>query len=263
MTSNANRIKQLLRRRVLENITPLKMLEAYGACMSCRLLEQEGRWGVLLLLPTSVFPYDAKTYPDATHSVFLAGTDEELLGQLVDELPFERPLVFKVQRPEYETLLRERLPLERKRAFHTYSIRIERLIVSPNGNVPEERQLNESLLPLWMANGYTREELLAMFAGGARSYTLYEWGMPASTCLTFPNYGDVWEIGAVHTTEAHRGKGLAAQVVTTAAASLLAEGRIPRYHVEEGNTASIKLADKLGFTHEVELAHWYYDGKRI
>ncbi|MFB9330364.1 GNAT family N-acetyltransferase [Paenibacillus aurantiacus] len=260
MMDTSERIKALLSRRVLENITLLKMLEAYGAAMNCRLLEHDEQWSMLLRLPTSDCPYDAKTYPDASHIVFLAGTDADLLDQLVGELSLNQPLVFKVQRAEYEALLRNRLTLERKRAFHTYSIGKGDLVKLPSRDVAEERRLNAALLPLWMANGYAREELEVMFVGGARSYTLYEQGSPVSTCLAFPNYGKVWEIGAVHTLASHRGRGLAAQVVGAAAASLIERGLVPRYHVEAGNAASIALAEKLGFTHEVELVHLHYAG---
>lgn len=53
---------------------------------------------------------------------------------------------------------------------------------------------------------------------------------------------------SVHTDPRHRGKGLAKQVVSTATAYILTQGKIPMYVQEEANAASSRVASVLGYT---------------
>ncbi|MBB3111856.1 putative GNAT family acetyltransferase [Paenibacillus phyllosphaerae] len=253
--------RQLLSQRILHNIALLKMIESYGPHIDCRLHQECGQSALLLLLPASLFPYDLIHYPNASAIAFLYATDPQLLPRLLGKLPDEGAIVFKIQDNRYKPYIAHRYAYERIRAFHSYSCTELPVPTRSTNTVIEGTMLNETLLPLWMANGYSKDELADLFRRGARSYTIYHDGQPASTCFTFRNYEHVWEIGGVHTGEACRGQGLAQQVAAAATQQLLSQGLIPRYQVIESNRASIRLAESLGFTLAVTLEHLY--GRRL
>ncbi|MNI79555.1 FR47-like protein [compost metagenome] len=117
-------------------------------------------------------------------------------------------------------------------------------------------QLDERLLPLWAANDYSREEVAHYFKEGAFSISLFDDVAPLSTCLVFRNEEQIWEIGAVHTAETGRRRGLARRVVRTALFHILQRGLIPRYQVLHSNIPSIRLAESIGLLLAVRLEHW-------
>ena len=258
-SSKLQRAAQLLSGHVLENITMLKMLEAYRDSIECRLLERGEEWALILCLPVSCSSYDRRSYPEAEAIIMIAGSEQGLMDELLGGLPLGKPLILKCQKKENRECIEARFKVTFMRSFYTYS----RLVPVPNMEISgdiEESGYNERLVPLWMNNGYDRQELLAMFQRGARSYTLYTAGEPVSTCLTYYNYDNVWEIGAVFTRDDQRGKGYARRVAAAAVNRLLERKLIPRYQVLDSNSASIKVAEALGLSRVVTLEHLYYDG---
>ncbi|PYI53735.1 GNAT family N-acetyltransferase [Paenibacillus flagellatus] len=252
-------VEALLSRNVMENITLLKMLDAYGDRIGCEVRERGADWGVLLRLPSALSAYDREAYPEAESVVFVAGSDARSIRPLIEELTPDGDLVFKVQRNEYRVEIERVFRAERRRAFYTYT-RTEPIGRAEFGTVAEGDGFDERLAPLWSSNGYGAEELRRMFAGGAKSYTVYERGKPVSACLTFRNYGTVWEIGALRTRDEYRGKGCARLAAGAAVDRLLARGLVPRYQAAAENAASIRVAESLGLVRAVTLEHLYVRG---
>lgn len=255
-----SKVKERLSCNVLENITLLKMIDTYGSKLGCTVLERDSGWGLLLSLPVEFSSYDRKTYPEAESVYMLAGTDNRLLERLLDDPPIpKKPTVFKVQRSEYKQLLERKFKLAGIRSFYSYSC-LEPFPGQSPDEVTTRDTLQEELLPMWLSNGYELGEIEQLFAHGARSYSFYTDGKPASTCIVFRNYGRVWEVGAVHTAEEYRGNGYAKKVVQAAVNGLLSRNLIPRYQVEDRNRPSVLLAESLGLTRLVTLEHLYWNG---
>ncbi|MNO26552.1 FR47-like protein [compost metagenome] len=248
-------IMEMLRRNPLKNITLLKMLTAYHQVMDNYLIEQEDNWGILLLLPADAFAYDLRAYPDADTIVLMDYSSLEVLPALIKRMPKNARLVFKLQEEPSVLGLSEHYPLRKVRRFYSYSTEPGQSFTSDGDTVLSE-QLDERLLPLWAANGYSREEIVHYFEAGAFSVSLFKGEIPLSTCFVFRNEEQIWEIGGVHTAEEVRKEGLALRVVRTAVFHTLQRGYIPRYQVQDNNVPSIRLAESLGLQLAVKLTHW-------
>jgi RimJ/RimL family protein N-acetyltransferase len=243
-----------LKTDLFKYVVHLKMLDAFAG---------EMRWygepgGVALLLPTAVNPYDAHTYPDSDWIVFLAASDDETAGRLVQRLPRRERLVFKLVDDLTQTAVLRDFPARRVTGFVSYTLREAAFPFDPD--VMVSRELDARLLPCFEANGYTRPELERCFSQGSLSFSRFaaDTGVPLATCFVFKNYEQIWEIGGVHTVPAYRRQGLARCVVAAAARELLSQGRIPRYQVKETNLASIGLAENLGMRPFVTTQHFEY-----
>ncbi len=256
-------IKKRLAENPLENISHLKMIESYGEVIQSFAEVDGPDWGAVLLLPVAASPFDRATYPEAEFVVYLAGSGLPV-ERLLTLIPRKANLIFKLQRPELKTLLeRNGFELTRQRAYITYSC--------PSGSnysfdreVAVGQQPDGRLIPLWEWNGYVRKEIEGYFAKGAYWYAVHDLnGLPACACLTFPNHGRVWEIGAVHTVEEQRRRGLARKVVSSALAHLLSMDFIPRYQAAETNSASIRLAEAIGLKEIVRLEHYRYEPPEV
>jgi ribosomal protein S18 acetylase RimI-like enzyme len=70
------------------------------------------------------------------------------------------------------------------------------------------------------------------------------------------------EVSAVCTDPAFRGRGLGARLTLAVAAGILERGDLPFLHVQETNTAAIRLYERLGFevSHEVVFASFRHVG---
>jgi RimJ/RimL family protein N-acetyltransferase len=236
----------------LKYVVHLKMLAAFAA----RMRWHGSREGYALLLPTRVFPYDARTYPDVEWVVLLAADSGEAADQLIGQLPRGERLVFKlVDELTREAVLRA-LPARRVTSFVSFTAQGGDFPLDPA--VAVSARLDERLLPCFQSNGYTQPELEQYFSQGSLSFSLFAGDEPLSTCLIFKNYERIWEIGGVYTRPDQRRRGLARQVVAAALHELLAWDLIPRYQVKESNTASIRLAEALGLRRFVTTEHYLY-----
>lgn len=243
--SHYEAVMALLRRNPLRNVTLLKMMTSYHDKIDSYLVEQEEQWGVLLLMSASTFAYDHRTYPEADAVVLMDYSSPEVFPAVLELIPRDNNLVFKLQKDEYRQALDPYITLQKVRSVFSYST------ADVQSFTPDETcivcdSLDERLLPLWAANDYSPAELRKCFQEGAFSVSLFEGEVPLSTCLVFPNGERIWEIGAVHTTAHVRRSGLAHRVVRTALHHTLRQGYIPRYQVMEENLASIRLAESLG-----------------
>lgn len=126
---------------------------------------------------------------------------------------------------------------------------------SPLEDVIVSERVDETLAALYARNGYTRVTVDQYFADGALTFTVYVDDNPVCSCMAYRNFGEVWEIGGLHTVESARRKGYARRVVQKALVTLLNQGKIPRFQAEESNTASIRLAESLGLVQCLRFAH--------
>jgi GNAT superfamily N-acetyltransferase len=247
-----------LKTDVLKHIVHLKMIEAYAEHITCHYDRRGAQEGALLLIPTPVIPFDAKTYPDSEFVVLLAGSAPEMVGRLVRHIPRQTSLVFKLVDDMTRDVVLRAFPCRRTAAFVSYTAGERRF--RPHPSVVMAAVLDERLLACYQANGYTPGELAGFFKHGALSFTIYDDGaQPLSTCFTFKNYDTIWEIGGVYTDPAQRRKGLARLVVETALDAVLSRGYIPRYQVAETNIASMRLAETSGLTKFVVVEHYLYN----
>jgi len=72
-------------------------------------------------------------------------------------------------------------------------------------------------------------------------------GVAASFCYPCWTSESLWDV-SIDTLSTHRGRGLAAHVVQFMMASMRREGREPVWAAVESNRASLRLAERLGFT---------------
>jgi len=251
------RLKELLDAERFIHVSHLKMLEEYENTIEYRLIEDGSMWGVLLLLPVASSAFDAVIYPEARYVVYLACSDEQIIPELLKEIPNDKDLVFKIHRPIYRDIVGKQFPLIWKRAYLSYSCQS----LDPCEDCPDVIKsacMDERLLPLWNKNGYAKSDIEKYFAKGASSFSIYKDNKPISTCLIFHNCYDIWEVGAVHTIENERGKGYAKKVVRAALNEILKAGNVPKYQVAHSNLPSIKLAESLGMVLFLKLEHYYY-----
>jgi GNAT superfamily N-acetyltransferase len=245
-----------LKTDALKHIVHLKMIEAYAEHMTCRYERRGAQEGVLLMIPTPVIPFDAKTYPGSKFAVLLAGSDRGTVGRLVRHIPRQSSLVFKLVDDMTKEAVLRAFPCQRMAAFVSYTAGERHF--RPHPLVVTSAALDERVLPCYRANGYTLGELEGFFKHGALSFTIYDGAQPLSTCFTFKNYDKIWEIGGVYTDPAQRRKGLARLVVEAALYTVLSRGHVPRYQAAETNIPSIHLAETSGLTKFVVAEHYLH-----
>ncbi|MGE5614056.1 MAG: GNAT family N-acetyltransferase [Bacillota bacterium] len=251
------RVKELLDTQRLIHVSHLKMLEEYENSIEFRLIEKENAWGGILLIPVASSSFDIAMYQEAKHIVYLAGSDEWIIHQLVKEIPSDKDLVFKIHNSALKDIVEKRFPLTWKKAYLSYTCHsldeYENYL-----DVIRSTRIDKRLLPLWAKNGYSKSDIEKYFAKGASSFSIYKDNEPISTCLIFHNCYNIWEVGTVHTIESERGKGFAKKVVNAALNEILKSGNMPKYQVVHSNLPSIKLAESLGMQLFLKLEHYYF-----
>jgi predicted GNAT family acetyltransferase len=258
MSTSNHKTLPYLQTNILRNIVSLKMLKAFGDVIQSHYTERGPSQGVLLLLPTHAFSYDAQTYPDSDFVVLLSTSDAAACVRLIPQIPRDRKLVFKLLDAQDQKLLAQHFPLQRTRAFFSYTSRPDAQF-TPATDVVVSPQVDERCYALYAQQGYSRDEIDGYFArGDAVSCTIYQEEQAVASCFAYLNFEPVWEIGGVYTVPAERRKGYAAQVVQSALHALLSRGQVPRYQVHEANHASIGVAEQLGLVRFATIEHWVY-----
>jgi len=87
------------------------------------------------------------------------------------------------------------------------------------------------------------------------SYITLANGEAASIAYSSYIHENIIEIG-IETAEAHRGKGLARLACAELIRHILEAKRIPMWSCRADNTASVKLAEKLGFVQTLQLPYY-------
>jgi ribosomal protein S18 acetylase RimI-like enzyme len=238
----------------LRHVVLLKQLLAYPDHVEIHRAAGPEGCAMLVALDTSVSPYDRQTYPGASLAAFIASDHPRLTEALLPHLPPDAGIVFKLSREADVAPIAARSPVVRRTAFvsFTSSVRYE-----PDAAVRVTSQPGDSAFALFEEQGHERAWLEPMLrAGKAFACVLLDAGETRSACFAFENHGPVWEVGGVVTAPQHRRKRLAARVVRTALAALGTLGLVPRYQVEEHNTASIGLARSLGLVPFLTIVHY-------
>lgn len=239
----------------LENVVLLKHLAAHPDATRVIAASEGGKTATLVLLDTAASPYDRATYPDAAVVAFLASESETLSRALLREVPLSGGAVFKLSRDADRAVLAGMIATSRRTAFHSFTAaaRYER-----DPAVRVTRQPRDGDFALLAMQGHDRSVLAPMLDAGDAFVCAVDdpgTGETAAVCCTFVNHGPVHEIGGVFTRPDRRGEGLAPRVVATALAVLRENGRLARYNVEETNSASLRLAARLGLRPFLTLTH--------
>ncbi len=246
----------------LKYLVHLKYMHLYGDSIACTFMEQDDKVAVMLRYPSGRVVWDATAYPTTEQVLLPVANDAEmarlLLTNMRQEGLFERSQAIKFSDAETEAIFKAAIPLQFARSLTSYTsaagVRFE-----PHPQVVVEHQPNEAHMAAFIDNGYSAEEIAADFAKGAVLFSLYDDDQRLlSSCMTYQNFDDLWEVAGVHTADSARRKGYARRVVQTALAHVLEMGRIPRYHVEDVNTASHQLARGLGLIPCLHFRHYVY-----
>lgn len=237
------------------------MLTAYSEAAHTVFHEGDGAAGVLLLLPTSAFPFDRATYPFADYSVLLATDGPGAAEALLAHVPRDRSLVFKLQSPDDRLAVARAFPIERITAYRSYTAPPGYLAQADPAVLVAERP-DPRVFELFVAQGQHPDELRSLFAAGhAVAFSIDEGGGPVAVCLAYRNHGPVYEIGGLVTLPPARRRGLARRLVQTALHELARREAIPRYQVHEDNLPSVALAERLRLVRFLTMEHWRYDGQ--
>lgn len=261
MPMTTGKATDYLRRDQLRTVSLLKYLQAFPG--DTRLLHAEGAEGeaVLLLLRVAASDYDRHAYPDAHHVCFIASDHPDLTLRLVEQLPEDGVIVFKLATPADERAVGERFRLRRRTAFHSFRMADASGWTDVPGLV--RAVPSEAGWRLFEERGYTRNWLMPLLVSG-RAFVVEAPQQEAalSTCFAFENSPGLWEIGGLSTHPAARRRGLARQVVQAAFREVERCGLVARYVVEETNTASLALARSLGLCEVQCLTHFLAEGRR-
>jgi predicted GNAT family acetyltransferase len=245
----------------LKYLVHLKYMHLYGDSMTCRVLERDRQRAVLLRYPTGRVVWDTTAYPMAELVLLPAAETPAMAEVLLHEMRqnglLERCQVIKFCEADTEALMVDRLKLEFARALRSYTSGDD-VHYEPHPDVRIESQPSEAHIAAFVANGYSASEIDGYFKNGTTLFSIYDGRELLSSCMTYQNFDEVWEVAGVHTHASARRKGYARQVVQTALWHLLKVGRIPRYHVEMLNTASIQLAEGLGLRPCLQFTHYVY-----
>jgi GNAT superfamily N-acetyltransferase len=243
------------------NLVPLKTIVQFPEAVRCVFRDDGDGPAALLLLPGSVSGFDRAHYPAADLVVFLAVSRIEQIPGVLAGLPRGPNLLFKLMDERHRAAVEAVFALRRVAAYHSFAPP-DGLKFASDPAVTASSQLADDLLAIYAAQGHAPEEVRRHFACGARSFTVYECDRPVCTCFVYPNYGRVWEIGALFTDPARRRCGLAQAVVSAAYDALGREGLTARYQAHESNRASILLAESLGLQRFLVNSHWLHAGRQ-
>lgn len=246
----------------LKYLVHLKYMHLYGDSITCTFVEREHKVAALLRYPSKRVVWDASAYPTTEQVLLPAANDAEMARLLLDGMRqeglLERSQVIKFSDAETEAVFKAALPLQFARSLTSYTSAADARF-EPDSQVIIESQPNEAHMAAFIDNGYSEAEIAADFAKGAVLFSLYDDDQTLlSSCMIYQNFDALWEVAGVHTADSARRKGYARRVVQTALAHVLEMGRVPRYHVEDVNTASHQLAQGLGLKPCLHFRHYIY-----
>lgn len=241
----------------LRHIVLLKQLLASPEHVKVHRASGAAGTAMLVALDVSASAYDRQTYPGAAVAAFIASDHPELTAALLQHLPRDVGIVFKLSRDADLAPVAAHFAVVRRTAFVSFT--------SAGGHEPDPgvhvtSQPGDAAFKLFEEQAHERSWLEPMLrAGSAFACVLEDDGETPSACIAFENYDSVWEVGGVVTAPSQRRKGFAARVVRTALAELSARGLVPRYQVEEHNTASIRLAHAIGLVPFLTIVHYAHE----
>ena len=240
----------------LRHLVLLKQLVAYPDHVTVHQVTGVEGTATLVMLAAAASSYDRHAYPDAGIAAFIESDHPALTASLMRHVPRGVGIVFKLSRPADLPAVETAFPVVRRTAFVSFT---------SDGGCERDCGVCVTAAPgraafeLFATQGHERAWLEPLLqAGRAFACVLVCDGETRSACITFENYGPVWEVGGVVTASSHRRKGLGARVVRTALAELAKRRLVPRYQVEEHNEASIRLARSVGLAAFLTVVHYGY-----
>ena len=246
-----------LARDPLRHIVLLKHLLAYPEHVRIQRVSNPAGAATLVVLEASVSPYDRQTYPRAAVAAFISSDHPGLTASLLSHVPRGVGVVFKLSRDADLAPVESEFAVHRRNAFVSFTSTGE---FEQDAGVRVTTEPSDETLQLFQAQGHDRSWLEPLLRSGRAFACLLERGGDTlSACVTFENYGPVWEVGGVVTAPSHRGRGLGARVVRTALAMLRKRALIPRYQVEARNEASIGLAQSVGLAPFLTIVHYEHE----
>lgn len=255
-TNNADAVVARLEREPLRNIVLLKHIEAFRDHVSVMQVSTERCAGTLVLLDTGASSYDRQAYPEATVVALISSDDPETTRILLDSVPRQHHVVFKLCNDADRDVVAERFPLRRVTSFLSFTSG-EPAAFAADESVSITNCASEAMLGLFESQGHPGDWLRRLLSSDRAFTCLLEQGGEArSVCLAFENHRQIWEVGGVVTPMQHRGRGLASRVVRSALSELRRRGLVPRYQVNEGNVPSIRLAKSIGLRQFLQLTHF-------
>ncbi|TWT10820.1 GNAT family N-acetyltransferase [Reyranella sp. CPCC 100927] len=246
-----------LEREPLRNIVLLKHLEAFPDHTQVHHAASASGTGTLVLLEVAASAYDSRTYPAATFAALISSDHPSLTRQLLDAVPPDVGVVFKLSSNGDRDVVAARFSLERTTSVLSFTARPSRF--AHDDGVRLTAEPSEAMYTFFASQDHDRDWLEPLLRSG-RAFTcvLEHGGQPVAVCFAFENYRRVWEVGGVFTPPEHRGQGLAARVVRTALAELERRQLIPRYQVHEENVPSVRLAQSIGLDQFLQITHFLH-----
>jgi ribosomal protein S18 acetylase RimI-like enzyme len=241
-------------------LVQLKYLQHYPDRVACHEVVEGDSRAMLMTCLVADMPWDSKQYPEG-NSMFLPYTPDARCGHLLAsyihaQWDMSVPHVFKFCDTGTRLVFRYHFRLAPLRSYYSFTTENAARAYRRSDRVVVSESVNGELVELFGRNGYSPDELDEMATAGLLTFALYEANKIVCGCLAFRNFQTIWEIGGVHTVESERRKGLAREVVQTALHVLRMRDLIPRYHVEVGNIASVRLAQSLDLTLSLQFEHY-------
>jgi ribosomal protein S18 acetylase RimI-like enzyme len=250
--------RAVLWRDPLKNVVLLKFLLACRDGATVYQVARAGRVATLLVIDHRASAYDRQTYPATRASAIIASDDPALTREVVTAVSPDDRVIFKLASEEDRQAVGERFALARVTAFHSYTAANH----EPTATGCEIGAAADAPFDLFEAQGHDPEWLHGLLRSGRAFTSLVRAGRETrAACFAFEIDGSLWEIGGVYTGPAHRGRGLAKQVVRAALTELRRLGRLSRYQVSEDNGASIGVAESLGMKRFLTLTHYRNEGR--
>lgn len=263
---DANAVYNFLNRDRMRHLVQLKYLHVYGDALTQFFVEDGANVGFMLAYLPRLVPWDNASYSDAEVVLLpTAATPQaaEALCALVEQHYGDlNRFIFKFCDDVTQTVFANAFELHYIKATISYTTEQSPVDQLPDDVVIANQLVDEAVLELYGRNGYPRAEVAKYFADSAWAFTIYEASAPVCSCLAYRNFDDVYEIGALHTVEAARGKGYARRVVQAALLTLLSRGLTPRYQIKENNAVSQRLAESLGLRLCLRFEHYHGQPKR-
>jgi len=237
----------------LRHIVLLKQLLAFPDHVRVHRASGAAGAAMLVALDVAVSAYDRQAYPGAAIAAFMFSDGPELTAALLQHLPRDGGIVFKLPHDADLAPIAAHYSLIRRTAFISFTAAGG---YAPDPGVLVTSQPGDTAFELFEEQGHERSWLEPMLRTGRAFGCLLGDRETASACIAFENHEAVWEVGGVVTAPSERRKGFAARVVRTALAELAVRGLTPRYQVEEHNEASLQLARAIGLVPFLTLVHY-------
>jgi RimJ/RimL family protein N-acetyltransferase len=254
IVTSTDHVIHTLAKNPLRNIVLLKHLEAFPDHTRVHHLTHGTNTATLVLLETAASAYDRATYPAASYAALISSDDPALTGRLLDAIPRNVGVVFKVAGEADGAAVAGRFPVERTAEFWSFTS------TAPFDDDVEFRLTQtppEAAFDLFAAQGHEQSWLEPLLRGDrAFACVIGPERQPYAVCFAFGNYGKVWEIGGVVAPSEYRGRGYASRVVRTALAELWRRRLTPRYQVDRNNGPSIRPAESVGLRRFLTITHF-------